>query len=117
MAATTSRAAIALIATLAVTPQLRAQAGAAPPTQHRDVDALIHQALAVNPRIRAAQAGVDAARARIAPAGTRPDPMLGIGIANLPVRECSTRGQQHEQQCTDQQGEPDLERHAAAFWS
>lgn len=85
MAATTSRAAIALIATLAVTPQLRAQAGAAPPTQHRDVDALIHQALAVNPRIRAAQAGVDAARARIAPAGTRPDPMLGIGIANLPV--------------------------------
>lgn len=52
-----------------------------------DVDSLVARALAVNPAIRAARERIEAARARIAPAGTLPDPMLGAGIMNLPVSE------------------------------
>jgi cobalt-zinc-cadmium efflux system outer membrane protein len=48
-------------------------------------DSLVALALATSPAIRAAQARVDAARARVAPAGTRPDPMLMAGVENVPV--------------------------------
>jgi outer membrane protein, heavy metal efflux system len=62
-----------------------ASAGAPPPAAN--VDSLVALALAVNPEIRAARARTEAARARIGPAGTLPDPMLGVGIMNLPVSE------------------------------
>lgn len=48
-------------------------------------DSLVALALALNPRIRAVDAQAAAARARIAPAGARPDPMLMAGIQNLPL--------------------------------
>jgi outer membrane protein TolC len=51
------------------------------------LDSLIAHALEANPRIRAARAQIESARARVAPAGTLPDPMLGVGIMNLPVAE------------------------------
>lgn len=49
------------------------------------LDSLVATALARNPALIAARARVDAARARIGPAGTLPDPMVGAGIMNLPV--------------------------------
>jgi len=49
------------------------------------LDSLIAHAVAVSPSIRAAQARVDAARAKISPAGALPDPTLMAGIVNLPV--------------------------------
>src|SRR5665213_2890292 len=49
------------------------------------LDSLIAHAVAVSPAIRAAQARVDAARAKISPAGALPDPTLMAGIVNLPV--------------------------------
>ncbi|HEY5088312.1 MAG TPA: TolC family protein [Gemmatimonadaceae bacterium] len=49
------------------------------------LDSLIAQAVAVNPAIDAAEAQLSAARARISPAGTLPDPTLMAGIANLPI--------------------------------
>ena len=49
------------------------------------LDSLIVQAIAVSPAIRVAEARVTAARARISPAGTLPDPTLMAGIINLPI--------------------------------
>ncbi len=53
--------------------------------QDRPLDSLVARAVAVNPRLRAAQHRVEVARARIGPAGARPDPMLMAGIQNLPL--------------------------------
>lgn len=61
-------------------------APAAVAAQTRELpDSLVARALAINPRIRAVDALASAARARIAPAGARPDPMLMAGIQNLPL--------------------------------
>ena len=49
------------------------------------LDSLVARALAVNPRVIAAAARVEAARHRTSPAGARPDPMLVAGIQNLPL--------------------------------
>ncbi|HEV8363237.1 MAG TPA: TolC family protein [Gemmatimonadaceae bacterium] len=49
------------------------------------IHSLVARAVAVNPRLRAAQHRVDAARARIGPAGARPDPRLMAGIQNFPI--------------------------------
>lgn len=49
------------------------------------VDSLVAAALVASPTLRAARARVDAARARVFPAGLRPDPMLMAGIQNLPL--------------------------------
>jgi outer membrane protein TolC len=49
------------------------------------LDSLVARALEANPRIRAARDRVDAARARRGPAGLLPDPMLAVGIQNLPL--------------------------------
>lgn len=57
-----------------------------------DLSALIGQALAVNPRIVAAQRRVDAARARVSPAGLMPDPMLMVGIQNYPLGRTPSTG-------------------------
>ena len=54
------------------------------------VDTLVEAALAVNPAIRAARQRVVAMRARVAPAGLLPDPMLMVGIQNLPLSKMET---------------------------
>ncbi|HUF12303.1 MAG TPA: TolC family protein [Longimicrobiales bacterium] len=51
------------------------------------VDSLVAIALQVNPTLRAAERAIDAARARIGPAGAPPDPMVGVGIMNFPMSE------------------------------
>lgn len=57
------------------------------------LDSLVARAMAVNPIVRAAEARLDAARARIAPAGLRPDPMLMLGVQNLPVSDPGFSGE------------------------
>jgi outer membrane protein TolC len=52
-----------------------------------DLDSLVSRAVAVNPSIRAAADRVEAARAAVGPAGALPDPMLSVGVTNLPVSE------------------------------
>lgn len=67
-----------------------AQGGVRPVQDSSDVDSLVARALAANPALIAARHRVDAARARIGPAGARPDPMLMAGIQNQPLgREAS----------------------------
>lgn len=51
------------------------------------LDSLVALALETNPAVLAARHHVDAVAARIAPAGTLPDPMIGAGILNLPIVE------------------------------
>lgn len=60
----------------------RAQRPEADPLQ-----ALVAQALANNPSIRAAEARVEAARAAIGPAAALPDPMLSAGLMNVPATD------------------------------
>ena len=72
------------VALLATTPP--APAGAQTLTASA-VDSLVAVALGANPTIHAAERRVDAARARIGPAGALPDPMLSAGIMNLPVAD------------------------------
>ena len=55
-------------------------------------DSLVATALAANPRVRATEAQMSAARARVGPAGTWPDPMLMAGIQNLPLSRQSAAG-------------------------
>ena len=50
---------------------------------------LIQLANTANPAIAAARYRVAAAQARIRPAGTRPDPMLMLGVINVPVKSLS----------------------------
>jgi cobalt-zinc-cadmium efflux system outer membrane protein len=49
------------------------------------VDTLVIRALAVHPAMRAASARAEAARHRVQPAALLPDPMLMVGIQNLPL--------------------------------
>lgn len=49
------------------------------------VDALIAVAMAANPAVRAARSRADATRARVGPAGLRPDPMLMVGLRDFPL--------------------------------
>lgn len=49
------------------------------------VDALIAVAMAANPALRAARSRADATRARVGPAGLRPDPMLMVGLRDFPL--------------------------------
>jgi outer membrane protein TolC len=76
-----------------------AQMPAMPPrsdTLSASLDSLVAQALTTNPLIRAANASVDAARARIGPATARPDPMLMVGLQNQPLgREVTTTPSAH----------------------
>ena len=55
------------------------------PPYDGELDSLVNRALAVNPAVRAARERVEAARARIGPAGALPDPTVGLGIMNLPL--------------------------------
>lgn len=54
------------------------------------IDSLVARALATSPITRAARTRVDAARARIGPAATRPDPMLMLGLENQPLGRTAT---------------------------
>ncbi len=47
--------------------------------------ALLAEADSVNPRIAAAKRAAEAAAARVPQAGALPDPMVGIGLMNVPV--------------------------------
>jgi cobalt-zinc-cadmium efflux system outer membrane protein len=51
------------------------------------LETFVARALAAHPSVRAAAERVRAARARVVPAGTWPDPMLMAGIQNLPVSD------------------------------
>jgi outer membrane protein, heavy metal efflux system len=53
------------------------------------LDSLVARAIAANPDLAAAQSRAAAMRARIAPAGARPDPMLMAGLVNVPVNNFS----------------------------
>ncbi|MEX2282272.1 MAG: TolC family protein [Gemmatimonadota bacterium] len=53
--------------------------------QGGELDSLIAVAVAHHPTLEAAQARVRAARARVQPSGSLPDPRAGIGVMNLPV--------------------------------
>lgn len=70
---------------------LAASAAAGPDTaapQDRagaELEALVAHAMSVHPAIHAASDRVEAARAAISPAGALPDPMLGVGVTNVPV--------------------------------
>lgn len=56
-----------------------------------NLDSLVAHALAVSPTVHAASLRVNAERARVGPAGARPDPMLMAGIQNQPLgREAAT---------------------------
>ena len=52
-----------------------------------DVESLTTLALGTSPTLRAARARVEAARSRVSPAGLRADPMLMIGVQNLPISD------------------------------
>ena len=56
------------------------------------LEALLARADSVNPSIQAARDRVIAARARIGPAATWPDPMLMAGIQNLPLSSSPAAG-------------------------
>jgi outer membrane protein TolC len=51
------------------------------------IDTLVHRAVESSPSVLAAVRRVEAARARVGPAGALPDPMLMAGIMNLPVSD------------------------------
>lgn len=65
----------------------------AAPEPSRDVvvEELVAEALQNNPDIQAAARELDAARSRVSPAGALDDPMLELGVLNLPVRSPSFR--------------------------
>ena len=56
-------------------------------TVDTELDSLIRLVAETSPAVRAAVARAEAARARVGPAGARPDPMLMAGIQNLPFAE------------------------------
>ena len=49
------------------------------------LDSLVARALASNPELQAARARVAAARSRVGPAGLLSDPMLMVGLINVPI--------------------------------
>jgi cobalt-zinc-cadmium efflux system outer membrane protein len=65
--------------------QMAAEGTGSSQTSQPELEGLLQLADSVNPAIRAARRGVDAARARVGPAGLPPDPMLMLGIQNLPL--------------------------------
>jgi outer membrane protein TolC len=63
------------------------EAAAIAPSDATLLDSLVARAIASSPGVRAARDRVDAARAGVGPAGALPDPMLAVGITNLPVAD------------------------------
>jgi len=62
--------------------------------QERSLEALLAAADADNPRIAAARQAALAAEARITQAGVLPDPMLGIALMNVPLRDPGLRNEE-----------------------
>lgn len=58
-----------------------------------NLDSLIEISLPNSPAIRAARARVEVAQARIGPSGLRPDPMLMVGVQNMPVSDPGFAGE------------------------
>ena len=79
-------ATVLAIATVATAIDAKAQGKTGNPGE---LDSLVASALVTNPDLAAARSRVTAARARIAPAGSRPDPMLMAGLINVPVNNFS----------------------------
>ena len=75
--------AVTTIVLVAVSPI--ALAAQAPRDDDAALTALLAQAASTSPRLRASAARTAAARARIGPAGSRPDPMLMTGLQNFPL--------------------------------
>jgi outer membrane protein, heavy metal efflux system len=77
------------IGVLLPTSYILAQSTASPTTgrasEPGELGRLLELADSANPSIIAARRGVDAARARVTAAATLPDPMLMVGIQNLPL--------------------------------
>ena len=61
--------------------------GIVPSRAVAQLDSLVALAVADGPSVRAARERLSAARARIGPVGALPDPMLSVGIMNVPVAE------------------------------
>ena len=81
----TSRAAAAALA-IAILVMVRGPLHAQPPdAPDPQLRALLTEALANNPEIRAARSEAEAARHRVSPAGALDDPMLEAGILNVPT--------------------------------
>src|SRR5690606_36123513 len=80
-----SGAAILLLLALRTPAVGQTALSAATDTVTASLETLLARANESNPTLRAARERVQAARARVAPAGAIPDPMLGIGVMNLPV--------------------------------
>ena len=74
------RAACALAVSL-----LLASAQAPAPAHALDLPAALREAAHANPGLEGSRAMVDAARARVAPAGAWPAPMLELGVLNVPA--------------------------------
>ena len=74
----------AVAVTLAM-PLITARAQSAAASDSVDLGALVAQALAVNPGLRAARQQAEAMRARVLPAGLRADPTLMLGLVNQPL--------------------------------
>lgn len=74
----------AMLAFLALHAAMPLTGGAAAPAA-TPLQAIVREARANNPEIRAARSEKEAAEQRIAPAGTLDDPMLEAGIVNLPT--------------------------------
>lgn len=66
-------------------PLVAALGGASTNAFAQSIDSLVVRAIAASPALRAAEARVAAAQARVRPAGLRPDPMLMAGIQNMPA--------------------------------
>jgi len=62
-----------------------------PVTSDSTLQALVAEALERNPTVAQRQAAVRAAALRIRPAGTLPDPILNVGVMNLPLPSLAFR--------------------------
>src|SRR6266581_3649249 len=86
-------------------------APAAPDSQRREADSrlgfdsLVARALSASPIVHAAEARVDAVRARVAPASAPPDPMLMAGVVNQPLSRAQAAPATHGSPATT--GGPD----------
>ena len=56
--------------------------GQAPDSTDSQLAALIQDALATNPQLKASRAAIDAERAKVPQAGALPDPMVSLGYQN-----------------------------------
>ena len=80
---------LAIVIAIAPLPALSAQASGQGDTT--TVESLLRQVRDRNPDIAAAKQELEAARQRIAPAGALDDPMLEVGVVNVPLPSMSFR--------------------------